>query len=418
MKEQILSRKFLLLTLLLSLSCLNHLAWAKNQVAIPTSGTCDGLPRLPVATLNGFCLGLVAQGFSFTRGVLPIDGNQVLVIDMGGWGERKGSLWRVYKGPVRYKKVLLLSGLDRPHAIVKSPRGLIYIASVDKVSLLDQTSSTARLIDVIGGSSNIPPLPTSGRHPLKQLVFDEKGNLLVNIGSASDNCEQSNKKKELKKVLCEEAEGIDQRGAIRKYHVKPDGSLNPQWEVYASGLRNSMGLAFEPIKNTLWQVENARDSISKHDPSLDDAALPHDELNLIDQGANYGWPYCYDMGVSSPEYPNHDCKKYRRPEVLLPPHSAPLGMAFHDGRGLPNAIGKGLFVTLHGYRDTGHRIIFIPFGSDGKPSNGFIDIVSGWDETNGLTKGSPVDIRKADDGSLFISEDRNGTLLRLSYDRY
>ena len=390
-------------------------AWSKDPPEMPTSGMCDGLPLVPVTTMEGFCLGLVAQGFEFPRGVLPLASGEILVVDMGGWGPRKGSLWRVVKRDGAYKKIRLLRGLDRPHAIVKSPVGLIYVASTDRVSILEMDASTARLVDVIGGDSDVDPLPTSGRHPLKQLVFDSAGNLFVNIGSASDNCELPNEKKGSKRGVCKEATGPGQRGAIRKYNMRPYGGFDPDWEIHASGLRNSMGMAFEPVNQALWQVENSRDAISKYDPKLDDKRLPHDELNLIEKGKNYGWPYCYDMGVPSPEYPQHDCSVSEKPALLLPAHSAPLGMAFHDGRHLPKSMQRGLFVTLRGYRSTGHRIVYVPFNSDGQPTQKTLNVVSGWDKSNGLPKGAPVDIRVSNDGTLFITDDRNGNLLRLSY---
>ena len=407
--------RFLSAILFLTACLASPTVWGKDRPELLTSGMCDGLPRVPVTTMAGFCVGLVAQGFDFPRGVLPLPSGDVLVVDMGGWGPKKGSLWRVTKKAGVYTKSRLLRGLDRPHGIVKSPAGLIYVASIDRVSMLEMGASTVRLVDVIGGDSNVAPLPTSGRHPLKQLVVDRAGNLFVNIGSASDNCEQSNEKKGRKRGVCQEATGPEQRGAIRKYTMRPDGRFDPAWEVYASGLRNSMGLTFEPVTQALWQVENARDAISKYDPTLDDARLPHDELNLVKDGRNYGWPYCYDVGVSSPEYPQHDCSPYEKPALLLPAHSAPLGMAFHAGRHLPPAMRAGLFVTLHGYRRTGHRIVYLPFNSDGQPTQKMLNVVSGWDKSNGLAKGAPVDIRVADDGALLISDDRNGNLLRLTY---
>ena len=390
-------------------------SWSKDSREMSTSGICDGLPLVPVKTMEGFCLGLVAKGFDFPRGVLPLESGEILVVDMGSWQHRKGSLWKVVKQDGEYKKIRLLHGLDRPHAIVKSPSGLIYVASADRVSILEMDTSNARLVDVIGGDSDLDSLPALGRHPLKQLAFDSDGNLYMNIGSASDNCELPNEKKGSNRGVCEETIGSEQRGVIRKYMKMSNGGFDLNWEIYASGLRNSMGMAFEPTNQSLWQVENSRDAISKYDPKLDNKMLPHDELNLIEKGNNYGWPYCYDMGLPSPEYSQHDCSVSVKPVLLLPAHSAPLGMAFHDGHNLPKSMQRGLFVTLRGYRSTGHRIVYIPFNSDGQPKQKTLNIISGWDKSNGLPKGAPVDIRVSNDGKLYISDDRNGNLLRLSY---
>ena len=199
--------RFLSAILFLTACLASPTVWGKDRPELLISGMCDGLPRLPVTTMAGFCVGLVAQGFDFPRGVLPLPSGDVLVVDMGGWGPKKGSLWRVTNKAGVYTKSRLLRGLDRPHGIVKSPAGLIYVASIDRVSMLEMGASTVRLVGVIGGDSNVASLPTSGRHPLKQLVVDRAGNLFVNIGSASDNCEQSNEKKGRKRGVCQEATG-------------------------------------------------------------------------------------------------------------------------------------------------------------------------------------------------------------------
>ena len=421
--KEVKNNKNLLYILLLLISLIllfffiqTNKVWSMEKSEILSNEMCDGLPAVPVDTMEGFCMGLVAQGFEFPRGVLPLSSKEILVVDMGrGWARKKGSLWRVVKEGDTYRKTRILRNLDQPHAIVKSPSGLIYLASIDRVSILEMGASSARLVDVIGGDSGLEPLPVTGRHPLKQLAFDSVGNLFINIGSASDNCELPDKKKGNKRGVCKEATGLEQRGAIRKYRITPNGGFNRNWEIYASGLRNSMGMVFDPLNQALWQVESSRDAISKYDPKLDDRLLPHDELNLIEKGNNYGWPYCYDLGIPSPEYPQYNCSFSKKPVLLLPAHSTPLGMAFHDSRYLPKSMQRGLFVTLNGYRSTGQRIIYIPFNNNGMPKKKILNVVSGWNKSNGLPKGAPVDIRVSDDGALFISDDRNGNLLRLIY---
>jgi glucose/arabinose dehydrogenase len=402
-------RLFFLISMFLSCS-----ASGKDRQPIATRGICDGIPRLEVKTVEGYCLGLVAEGFLFPRGVLPEENGDLLVVDMGSWGQRKGSLWRVSKKNREYKKQRLLSGLDRPHAILKGSNGKIYLGSADKVSVVQMDKTGVSLIDVIGGSSKVPALPTTGRHPLKQFAFDSVGDLYLNVGSESDNCEVEGEPKSVSRGVCKEAMGKDQRGAIRKYRGLPDGTFESEWEIYASGLRNSMGLEFEKNFERLWQVENSRDSISNVDPNLDDALLPHDELNLVAKGLHYGWPYCYDMGIASPEYPTHDCSAYVKPKLLLPPHSAPLGIAFAQGIDLPGNATSGAFVTLHGYRSTGHRLVFLPFSSAGYPEGKIVDVVWGWDGKNSLPKGAPVDVRLGVDGAIYLTDDRNGLVLRLA----
>jgi glucose/arabinose dehydrogenase len=107
-------------------------------------------------------------------------------------------------------------------------------------------------------------------------------------------------------------------------------------KTWASGLRNSMAMALHPASGKLWQADNARDSIQLAMPGLaNDNELPHDELNLIEPNAHYGWPYCYDANLASPDYPGQRCSTYRAPKRLLPAHAAPLGMLFYRAGGFP-----------------------------------------------------------------------------------
>src|SRR5205814_1860297 len=148
---------------------------------------------------------------------------------------------------------------------------------------------------------------------------------------------------------CAEADGQKARGAIRKYDLSasPD-HVSTGYTVIAKGLRNSMALAVHPTSNALIQGENSRDSNNKYEASLTDneGDLPHEELNVIVPGSNYGWPYCYDNGAPNPEYRGRvDCSNYTKPALLLPGHASPLGMAYYTGTMFPQAYKNQLLVT-------------------------------------------------------------------------
>jgi hypothetical protein len=166
----------------------------------------------------------------------------------------------------------------------------------------------------------------------------------------------------------------------------------------------------------------SRDSINKLDESLTDQEgdLPHEELNVIQEGANYGWPYCIDNGTPNPEYRGRvDCSNFKNPALLLPGHVAPLGMAFYTGTMFPAAYQNNLLVTFHGYREYGHRLVLVPTDAQGVPGVGEpLDIIRGWEKSaDGKDPmGAPVDVIVAQDGSLFVTEDKNGDVLRVSFD--
>ena len=138
----------------------------------------------------------------------------------------------------------------------------------------------------------------------------------------------------------------------------PAGTVT-SWRTHARGLRNSMALAFHPATGELWQAENARDAIQAAMPQLkSDENLPHEELNLIKADQHYGWPYCYDDNVASPEYPKTACAaQYAAPQRLLPGHAAPLGMTFYTASRFPELYKNSLIIGYHGYRSNGHRLV-------------------------------------------------------------
>jgi glucose/arabinose dehydrogenase len=156
---------------------------------------------------------------------------------------------------------------------------------------------------------------------------------------------------------------------------------------------------------TVLQGENSRDFIDDADPALSDQELPHDELNVIVKGKNYGWPYCYDNRRNSPEFRAFPCADTVAPVRLLPAHSAPLGMVYWGDR---------LIVGYHGYRDTGHRLVSFPIDARGVPNGPSIELIGDWAEKDAQLAGGPVGVAPAPDGSLWLTDDRNNVVLRLS----
>jgi glucose/arabinose dehydrogenase len=369
-----------------------------------TSGTCDGFARVKLSTPAGLCVGLVARGIGFPRGVATI-GSDVYVADLGARRPGRGRVLRFSRGghgPVE----VVLAGLDQPNGIAPAPGGGLYVGVVGGIIRFDPRArdpqGTVRPI--------LTGLPSDGLHMLTAFAVAPDGALLVNVGSASDNCGTGRSADRRKP--CGELARVPPRGAILRVRPLSNAAVDARKaQVVAIGLRNSMAMAFTP-QGALLAAGNARDHINKANPKLSDAELPHEPLVRVVHGADYGWPYCFDNLRASPEYPRFDCRRKRAPERLLPPHAAPLGAAVARG----GILGPGdrLLLAFHGYRPAGHRIVALRLDGAGRTVGDLVDVVAGWEPNADHPRGAPVGIAIASDGSIFIAEDRNGTLLRVS----
>ena len=392
-----------------SLLCLQASAVSAVEPArlYQTAGDCGGFPRTDLKTTAGFCVGLVAEDLGFARGVVAL-GADIYVADMGGWHKNRGRILRLGDHGRAAPRVVL-SGLNLPNGLAVGPGGKLYVGLSGKLIRFDPKApdpvSTMR--DVVVG------LPQSGRHPLSALAVAADGSIYLNVGAATDHCEHAGGAAPDAAQPCPETAEAPPRASI--LHFRPAATpldarlLKP----YASGLRNSMALVVLP-SGQLVTANNARDYIDRTDPALSDEELPHEPLDWVEAGADYGWPYCYDDRLPSPEYPKFDCGTRHAPTLLLPAHAAPLGMLLYRGKALPGLDGH-LLIAYHGYRAQGHRIVSLALDGQGGPLGQPQDVVSGWDYAEGIhPMGAPVALWQMDDGSVLISEDHNGTLLRLT----
>lgn len=404
---------------------------------------CDGFEQLPVVTETGTCLGLVASRsanipFKMPRTLVQTPDDKLLVVDMGGWAPNKGQLLALdYLNPNASAKILL-SKLNLPHKILQGPDGKIYLSEAHRIQRFSWVNG-----EIVGLEVVIDDLPFAPEylHPLKNFTFDEQSNLLVNIGSSSDRCEK-------KVPLADCVNGKE--ASIRRYKLdKKTNKYSVEFEVLARGLRNSMALVVHPT-GTILQAENSID--------FPDADEPYEELNIIENNKFYGWPLCVNNNVS---LAGDGCAQtdYQQPWTLLPPHVAPLDMLYYSHTKLPSLRNK-LLMSWHGYRIVGNRLVSYAVDAKGRPElqpnaifwrapttpegnytqhafapkGGFAseqpsqqtiqqtrkiaqhrEVISQWHEIPGLRpEGAPVGLTQARDGSIFIVDDRNAAILRLS----
>lgn len=417
---------------------------AEDRYKISLGDTsCGGFPRLPVRSFRGSCLGLVADstlkddrgnGFRFPRKIIELEPYRFLVSDLGGWVRGRGILWELDLREGKKILVKRLSGLDMPHDLQVGPDGDIFLGERGKILRISRQSLING--EFLRPETVVGPLPsvTNARylHPLNKFAFGvtdaDRNDLYVNIGTSTDSCVKEAPRS------CSESNTL---GVLRRYkYVPSENKWDPKFTVWARGLRNSMGLVFHS-SGSLLQVENSRDIKSENEP--------YDELNLILPNQNYGWPYCYNFLASSPEW-KRDCRLYQLPLFLLPPHVAPLDLLYYEGSLFPE-MKNHLLMSWHGYQPTGSRVVAYPTNDQGLPienkdsfswsyniwhrgqvesrkaqpqggllrSASYVEIVSGWSEKAGVRPaGAPVGLTVASDGSIWMVEDKNKSVVILT----
>lgn len=280
--------------------------------------------------------------------------------------------------------LVFADGLDEPHGIVFRSAELI-IAENGALVLLKDVDGDFKA-DVKRRLSG--DVPGGGGHWTRTVVIGPDKSLYLSAGSSCNVCIEKDRR----------------RAAVLKF---PAGG--GKGELYASGLRNSVGIAFDPRSGDLWGVDNGRDRIG------DD--LPPEELNLITDRSDYGWPYCYGDRVPDPEYGSVErCADTTAPVVKMQAHSAPLGIAFGYKLKFPPPYTDVLYIAFHGSWNrttpTGYKLVAIPF-VDGRPSGKPFDFASGW-LVGERAWGRPVAPVVGPDGALYLSDDKAGAIYRIS----
>jgi glucose/arabinose dehydrogenase len=247
-----------------------------------------------------------------------------------------------------------------------------------------------------GPAEKLRDLNGGQNHFTRNIIFSRDGKkLYVSVGSTNN--------------IDETGLGNERRAMIHEYN--PDGT---NFRVFASGLRNPVGLALQPGTNTLWTAVNERDNLG------DDT--PPEYATSVKDGGFYGWPYSYIGAHVDTRVPQREPELVKRaivPDVLIPAHSAPIGIAFYTGTQFPQRFRNGLFVALHGSwnRSTtnGAKVIFVPF-QGGKPG-AIEDFLTGFvvDPAANSKWGRPTGVTVAPDGALLISDDGGNRIWRVKY---
>lgn len=324
-----------------------------------------------------------------------------------------GANGTLFVGTRDYKKVYAIVDRNNDHKAdqvytiaegLKDPSGVafrngsLYVAEISRITRYDN----------IEASLEKPPapavvksdLPTETHHGQKFIRFGPDGFLYVPVGGPCNVCERPD----------------DPRFATI-LRMKPDGT---ETEIFASGVRNSVGFDWHPTTHELWFTDNGRDLLG------DD--VPPDELNHAPKkGLAFGFPYCHAGEVKDPEFgEKHACSEFQPPARKLDPHGAAIGMRFYTGTMFPAEYRNQIFIAEHGSWNRsvpiGYRVMLAKL--EGNKVTSFTPFAEGWlqgggnsqgTRTTGQTWGRPSDVFVMPDGALLVSDDFAGVIYRISY---
>ncbi|MEK7150907.1 MAG: PQQ-dependent sugar dehydrogenase [Patescibacteria group bacterium] len=346
----------------------------------PTNAT-----NMPLSLPPGFSISLLAKDLS---------GARVMARDQFGnfWVSRPNAgvvtLVSLQNGVVKHQGDVL-KNLNKPHGLAFDPKfpGSLFIAEADKIIRIATYSDQEKPDKIID-------LPSGGHHDLHTIKFGPDDRLYVKLGSTCNVCTES-----------------DERSA-KIFSMNRDGS---DFKEFARGLRNSPFFTWSYVDGRMWATEMGRDLLG------DDT--PPDEINVIKQGGNYGWPNCYGKNIHDTDfdkntYVRNPCMEpFETPSFIdIPAHSAPLGLAFVPEEGWPEKYWYNLFVAYHGSWNrstpTGYKVVRVKLDSKGN-FLGTEDFITGWITPKGAL-GRPVDILTEPGGVMFISDDKAGVIYKVT----
>jgi glucose/arabinose dehydrogenase len=280
----------------------------------------------------------------------------------------------------------LLTGLDGPNGVAVSG-GDLYVAESGRIL---RYPAIEQNLENPPQPLEVARLPAYSHHGWRYLGVGPDGKLYVPLGAPCNVCD----KPEFASIL----------------RMNKDGS---EREVFAEGVRNTVGFTWHPVTRELWFTDNGRDWMGDQ--------VPPDEVNRAPRpGLHFGFPFCHGGDVADPEFGDQKpCRLFEPPVVKLPAHVAPLGLRFYTGDQFPEDYRQQLFIAEHGSwnrsEPIGYRVSLVRFDTQGNPL-GVETFAGGWLGADGEVRGRPVDVLVTPDGALLVSDDKRGAIYRISYE--
>ncbi|MGE0824780.1 MAG: sorbosone dehydrogenase family protein [Candidatus Binatia bacterium] len=305
-------------------------------------------------------------------------------------GSHSGAIFAVVdqdKNNTADKVIPIAQGLNRASGVAFRD-GALYVAEISRVLRFDNIEK--QLENPPSPVTITDTLPRDRWHGWKFIAFGPDGQLYVPVGAPCNVCERA-----------------EPYAALLR--MKPDGSGR---EVFAQGIRNTVGFDWHPITKDLWFTDNGRDMLGDN--------APPDELNRAPQaGLHFGFPYCHGGDIADPEFGNkRSCAEFTPPAQKLGPHVAAIGMRFYTGDMFPKEYHNQIFIAEHGSwnrsEPIGYRVTLVRLDETGTKAVKYETFAEGWLQ-NGRPWGRPADVLVMPDGALLVSDDHADAIYRISY---
>lgn len=330
---------------------------------------------------NGYTLTLLTDQVPNARDMIIGPDGTIIVSQM-----KEGRISRVDRSTGAVTTII--DGLNNPHGLLLdiADANLLYIAEEDVLSTIRLDGDDTMYTELIS-------IPEGGRHVSRSLVYNADGDMLMSVGSTCDTCEEEN----------------PVHGSIQRVNFETN-TLEP----YATGLRNAVFMTLHELDGSLWVTEMGRDMLG------DD--LPPDEINRIEEGNWYGWPWYYGNNIFDEDFADGRMPSFAieaSPATIdLPAHVAPLGIDTIPEEGWPETYWYDLVVAYHGswnrtppagYEVVRHRL------SSTMEYLGSEPLITGWLTEENRSFGRPVDVLTVPGGTMYISDDKGGSIYVLQY---
>jgi glucose/arabinose dehydrogenase len=344
------------------------------------------LPIEKIKLPPGFEISVFAEDVVNARSLVLGDAQTLFVST-----RTQGKVYAIkHNGTKAQKIITIASGLNQPNGVAFR-KGSLFVAEINRVLRYDNIE--AQLDNPPKPVVVSTQFPSDTHHGWKFIRFGPDGFLYVPVGAPCNICEPG-----------------DPYASITRINVD---TPNAKPEIFARGIRNTVGFDWNPKTGELWFTDNGRDMLG------DD--IPPEELNRAEKaGQHFGYPYCHGGDIADPEFGSkRKCDEFTPPEVKFQAHSAGLGLRFYTGNSFPAEYRNQIFIAQHGSwnrtKKVGYKLVTVdPNTKDGqKPS--YKVFAEGWLDDKENVWGRPVDVLVLADGSLLVSDDTANAIYRISY---